>query len=446
MAYATAGAAGLSALLASLVALAVADRLVRDAEDRRLRATVADVLRELPSGVSSEAFARAVDEEVGELEPSGIRILVRHDDSIIGGDATLDTMLPSLVPGTCDSRAAPPSGGRATTVRACAGQGRGLVVVAGTVRSAYGATTVLLACLVSAAIAALCAAIVGRRAARWALAPLLELRGSLDAVAADAPETATLAGDDTCDEVAALRGALAQLVSRLGASLRAARTFSAEAAHELKTPLTTLRAELELLAEEPLGDEARAAVQRLQARVLLLGRLVDRLLVLATVTDGSQVSPQTVAMEDVLRDVVARRDGPQAARLQVASDGPGMVRGDESLLGALVENVVDNALKFSVGPVELTLRETDDAVVLDVRDDGPGLPPEVRARAFDAFYRAAEVRGSLAKGHGIGLALVAQVAAAHGGRVAFVDPESGTGAHLRLELPPWRPVLETPLR
>lgn len=443
MAYATAGAAGLSALVASLVALAVADGLVRDAEDRRLRATISDVLRELPSGVSSETFARAVDEEASELEPSGVHILVRRDDTRAAGDAELiggDATLPDLPPGSCGSRAMDAKGSsRHVTIRACAGAGRGLVVVAGAARSsAYGATTVLLACLASVAIAALCAAIVGRRAARWALSPLLALRGSLDAVAADAPESASLAGDDTCDEVAALRGALTQLVVRLGASLRAARNFSAEAAHELKTPLTTLRAELDLLTEEPLADDARAAVERLRARVQLLGQLVDRLLVLATVTDGSQVSQETVAMEDVIRGALARYDGPRAARVHVDADGPGMVRGDESLLGALVENVVDNALKFSSGPVELRLRDGGGAVVLDVRDHGPGMPAEVRARAFDAFYRSAEVRGSLARGHGIGLALVAQVVTAHGGTVAFVETGPGDGAHLRVELPEWR--------
>ncbi len=430
MAYATAAAAGLSALLASLTALAVADHLVRDAEDRRLRGVVADVLRELPSGVSSEAFARAVDEEVNELEPSGLRIVVRHGDEVLGGDTTL----PDLSPGACTSYAR-----RRDTVRACGGESRGLAIVAASVRAAYGATTVALACLVSVAIAAMAAAFAGRRAARWALAPLLELRGSLDAVAADAPERADLAGDDTCDEVAALRGALTQLVRRLGASLRAARGFSAEAAHELKTPLTTLRAELDLLAEEPLGADARAAVARLQARVLILGQLIDRLLVLATVTDGSQLSRQTVAMEDVVGEVLARREAAQRARVTVHSEGPGMVRGDESLLGALVENVVDNALKFSQGPVEIALQETENAVVVEVRDHGPGVSKETRERAFEAFYRAAEVRGTLAKGHGIGLALVAQVVAAHGGSVAFVEPETGGGARLRLELPPWRP-------
>lgn len=438
VAIGTAASAALAALVAATLSLGLANRLVLEEEDRRLKSATALVLRELPSPSDEAALKRDVDEEVDEFAPESIRIAVRSgpDRALVGGDA----QLPVLRGGECVSRTAADA-----SLRACATEHDGLVVVAGATRAPFDVTSALVACLAATTVAIALAFIAGRRAARWALTPLTRLRESLGSVRADHPKADALDADDDCLEVASLRDALRSLVTRLGEALVTARRFSADAAHELKTPLTTIRAELELLAEEPLATPHAEAVEKLRKRVLALGRLVERLLALATASDRSQLLEDAVALEDVCRDVIARLPPDTRERVKVAASAPGMVLGDEALLTALVENAVDNALKFSgAGTVDVSIEEPEDRVVLEVTDEGPGLSPEDRERAFLPFFRTPGSRASDTTGHGIGLALVAEIAAAHLGSAAFVDPGAGRGARLRITLPAWspRPILK----
>lgn len=413
VAIGTALAAGVASLVAVGVTVFVADRLVVDQEERRLREIAAIALREF---TPDDRLSAQIEDEADELAPASIRVAVYLDGRFAGGER----QLPNPPGDTCILH---------SNARACAMTEGRVRVVACAAESPRRMTAALYASAVAILVAAGAAALIGRKTTRWALSPLFELRDSL-ATIEDDPRSATLAGDDTVSEVAALRSALADLLARLGAALDAAKRFSADAAHELRTPLTAIRAELDLLAEDSLDASTAAAVERLRARTLALSRLVDRLLALART--GLE-SAEPVALEDVARDVVARVGG---ARVRLAVEAPGMVNGDEVLLAALVENAVDNALKFSgEAPVDVRVSEAEGRVQVDVIDDGPGLSPDDRARAFEPFFRAAAARAE-APGHGIGLAIVAQVAGAHGGAASFVDPE-GRGAHLRVTLPGW---------
>jgi signal transduction histidine kinase len=375
----------------------------------------------------------AIQQEEAELAPAGIRIAVTFASSFVGGD----TRLPSPAAGACDSYDT-----AETTVRACAVQAGAYRFIAGSTRIRRSPMLLGASCAVAALIAAVAAAVLGRRSARWALAPLTRLRRSLERIDADDPARVTLEGDDACREITSVRAALEGLLIRLAGALEAARGFSAEAAHELRTPLTVIRGELDLLAEEPIHPEAARSVSKLRARVRSLVVLTERLLTLATATERVDVASDAVALEDVVGEVVARLDGEKRARVRVELDSPGMVRGDETLLAALVENAIDNALKFSgATPVSVRIRDEGECVVLEVVDSGPGLRQDDRRRAFEPFFRSRDARGRSAPGHGIGLALVARIVAAHRGRAAFVDPKGGeTGAHLRIELPGWTPL------
>lgn len=310
-----------------------------------------------------------------------------------------------------------------------------------TIRAHRSPTPLLVASLVAGIVAAIGAAFFGARAARWALEPLTRLGSSLERIGGSEPRAVVIAGDDTCREIATLRAALGSLLTRLADALDSARNFSADAAHELKTPLTVIRAELDLLAEEPLDEAPRQSVDRLRARVTALSTLVDRLLALATAGDRSRLTKEAVAMEDVAREVIAKLAPVAQARVRLQADAPGMVLGDETLLSALVENAADNALKFSDDrPVEIDLSERGTEVLVEVRDYGPGLAEEDRKRAFEPFFRTPASRGANTPGHGVGLALVARIAGAHGGAAEFVDMDPGErGARLRIVLPAWSP-------
>lgn len=425
----TAISATLAALAAAAASLFVADRLVTAAEDQRLLGMARIAVTELPANPDDPALAEAIREEEGEIAPASMRIVARRGTFVTG-----DARLPALPNGECAS-----SPVEASTLRACGLQAGNLNVVVGSIGVAHSASLLIPSLLAATLMAAVVATLLGRRAARWALAPLNRLRESLGTISVDAPDAANIATDDSCDEVAALGSALQLLIGRLSDALGAARRFSAEAAHELRTPLTSIRAELELLAEEPLSDEVLAAVTRLRARAVALGKLVERLLMLAGANDRGNAMTTAVALEDVVRDVIARTEPATQERLRFAAGPQGMVLGDEILLASLVENVIENALKFSGGgSVDVSVEEPAGSVVLLVRDRGPGLTVEERARAFEPFFRTPAARGANTPGHGIGLALVAQIARAHAGTVEFVDVPTGeVGAQLRVSLPAW---------
>jgi two-component system OmpR family sensor kinase len=216
--------------------------------------------------------------------------------------------------------------------------------------------------------------------------------------------------------------------------------FAADAAHEIRTPLTALRAELELLAEESQGsasavgdnDARRESLQRACARVARLSELVERLLFLAQPTEKLHEGFETLSVADLVEQVASELPEADRARLSLELPSEGLVRGDLALLGSLISNALENAFKFAPeGPVVVRLEETPD-VVLRVADHGPGVPPALRARVFEAFYRE---RHGGAPGHGLGLALIGHIARAHGGNAAFADPTSG--AELVIRLPAW---------
>ena len=420
VALGSAVASGLTALLAAIAALVFVDRLTLAAEDERLRTSAAIAVRE----IATSTLPDAIDHEVAELAPVHIGLAFYAKGQHIGGDPAIE-LLPL---DTCASR-------RDGSSRLCAAGTNELAAVTMAPQPRHDPAARLAACALAVLLAAGSAVLLGRGTARWALAPLTRLRLAL-ADLTDADPSA-LEGEDTTVETAALRTTIADLVARLAVSIDAARRFSADAAHELKTPLTVLRAELGLLVEEDLAPGVRATIEQLERRVAAVARLVERLLALSNASDRSRLAREPIALEDILGEVVARLDEQARKRVVVQVAAQGMVHGDEALLVALVENILDNALKFSTGAVVASLEESATAIVVTVVDRGPGIPEEQRERVFEPFYRTAASRAGPQPGHGVGLALVRQIATAHGGTVAFVDPADGAGATLRLVLPPW---------
>jgi signal transduction histidine kinase len=230
--------------------------------------------------------------------------------------------------------------------------------------------------------------------------------------------------------VDAIASALDALFERSRNELARSRRFAADAAHELRTPLAKLRAEIELVAEElPADSTEQEALTGVVARVDELGRLVDRLLLLASPEEtvrSDTLTSLAVVVETVVEDLSAS----EAKRVSVTLDADGLVTGDEAVLRSLVANAIDNALKYSDGEVRARVSRDGSDVVVRVDDDGPGLDPESRERAFEPFYRGAKERGQA--GHGVGLALIAHVVSAHGGTARFLDGDGGARLELRL--------------
>ncbi|MES3013520.1 MAG: ATP-binding protein [Pseudomonadota bacterium] len=237
------------------------------------------------------------------------------------------------------------------------------------------------------------------------------------------------------DEVAPLVGALNGLLQRLSASLGAQRAFVADAAHELRSPLTALKLQMQLLKRAP-DDAARgAAVEALNDGIDRAARLVEQLLALARAEPGAVLAAAVeldlselvrAAIVDTLPFALAR-----GSSVELFADAPVLVRGDAAALTALVRNLADNALRYAPrgARVELRVRDEGDAALLQVDDSGPGIAPAERSRVFDRFYRHAAADEA---GTGLGLAIVRSVAERHGATVTLGDsPLGGLRAEVR---------------
>ena len=225
--------------------------------------------------------------------------------------------------------------------------------------------------------------------------------------------------------------ALERSMSALDASVHAQRQLVADASHELRTPVTSLRTNIEILQQaESMDTEERRrllndVVEQIEELTLLMNDLIDLARGEEPRADAEEVRLDLVVSEVVDR---ARRHAP-ATPLQVELE-PTIVAGVPARLERAVSNLIDNAVKYSPPgePVEIQLHEKE----LTVRDHGPGIAAEDLPHVFDRFYRGAEARGR--PGSGLGLAIVRQVVDQQGGSVA-AEPAPGGGTLMRLRLP-----------
>jgi two-component system OmpR family sensor kinase len=218
------------------------------------------------------------------------------------------------------------------------------------------------------------------------------------------------------------------------------RQFVADASHELRTPVATVRGYAELYRTGGLSDETALgdAMRRTEQEAIRMGALVDDLLHLARLDQGRPLERRpldlVVLADDAARD--ARAVDPSRMVTAVCGDGPLVVDGDESRLRQVVANVVGNALVHTPPgtPIDITTSRVDSTAVLAVRDHGPGMPADVAARAFERFYRADPARSRHRGGSGLGLSIVEATVGAHGGAVRL-ETAPGEGTTVIVELP-----------
>ena len=265
----------------------------------------------------------------------------------------------------------------------------------------------------------------------WWLAAssLAPLRRLADGVRArDEQSLQPLPSDGLPTEVAPLVNALNSLLQRLGDALGAQRAFVADAAHELRSPLTALKLQMQLLRRAP-DDAARAsAVEALNAGIDRAARLVEQLLALARTEPGAP-SPEHAPLDlaEVVRTALADTVPFAVSRgtaIELLADAAVPVRGDATTLAVLTRNLADNAVRYVPPGARVQLRVFADGgePVLQVDDAGPGIAAPERARVFDRFYRQAS--GGEA-GSGLGLAIVRSVAERHGATVALAESPLG---------------------
>jgi two-component system sensor histidine kinase TctE len=239
------------------------------------------------------------------------------------------------------------------------------------------------------------------------------------------------------EEVRPLTDAFDGLMRRLGAALTAQQRFISEAAHQLRTPMAGLTSQTEraLLANDI--NTVKPALAQLLVSARRVTRLVNQLLTLARAEPGSGAEREFVPVDlCALVQQTCMEWVPEALQkgVDLGYAGPAkpvLIEGDELLLAEMINNLIDNALRYgaSAGGT-ITVRLTDGtAVELAVEDDGPGIPEAERGRVFERFHR---VSGSAPGGCGLGLAIVSEIARAHHAHVSAEVPEGGRGTAVRV--------------
>jgi two-component system OmpR family sensor kinase len=217
------------------------------------------------------------------------------------------------------------------------------------------------------------------------------------------------------------------------------RRFVADASHELRTPLTSIRGYAELFERGAKDDpeDLATAMRRIEEESERMGVMVEELLLLARLGEGRQPERTPVDLAHVVGDAVSDARATDATRTidLEAPDGLTVI-GDDHQLRQVVANLLGNALRHTPGgtPVRVRLGAAGGDAVLVVADDGPGLAPDVAARAFEPFYRADPSRARGTGGAGLGLAIVAAIVHAHGGEVGL-ETATGAGATFTVRLP-----------
>lgn len=269
---------------------------------------------------------------------------------------------------------------------------------------------------------------------RRGLQPLSQLGEEIERRGAHALEP--LGSDGVPEEARPLVARLDDLLQRLRTSLEQERHFASNAAHELRNPLAALRAQAELARDSRDQAEARRALEAVIKACDRLTRLVEQLLLLARVEESGGVA-QPLRVDLLVRSIIADlAPSVLAAGQDIAleCDGPVTVDGDQVLLGAMVRNLIDNALRHGGDPARITVHVDGGSqhARITVDDEGPGLAPDALERIGRRFER---LDAPADYGVGLGLALVARIARWHGGDFRIFSREGRPGTRAEVMLP-----------
>jgi heavy metal sensor kinase len=450
------------ALLAVIIAAVGAFLVLRlhadlvAATDRRLESAIAQIARGYHAEGRAEARDVAATVLRGEsgaaqvLAPDG-RVLVSYGDRVAA-----TPMLPPrdirLVLAGARPRRTTALGGRSFRLfaRAASRHGAPGVVVAAESTDAVGRSVhrLLVLLLLACPAALLATAAGGWWLARRALRPVERLTSEADRIGIDRLAERLPVGP-TGDEVAHLAATLNTMLARLESGVAEQRRLVADASHELRTPLAAMRAELDVsLRVDDLDPAARETLLSTREEVERLSRTVDGLLLLARADQGElRVRAEPVELGVVAADAV-RRLRPLARAAGVAIEtglGAAPVQGDDARLGQAVANLLDNAIEFSPpgSTVTVTTGCEDGDAEVRVADEGPGIPAAAREEVFGRFRRLDASRTRATGGAGLGLAIVREIAAAHGGRT-WMEPGARGGSVFVLALPTGRAAPRSP--
>ena len=274
-------------------------------------------------------------------------------------------------------------------------------------------------------------------AVKRGLRPLESLTGALASRALGSRDPIKL--DHTPQELQPVLDALNGQLQRLADALEREHRFSADVAHELRTPLASIMLNIESATATGDPAEAAASLAGAQHNVAALARRIEQLLALARLESGmASEQARSIDLVAVAIDVIEELTPVIAecgAELGFShDDGPVLVHGHEAALAALLRNLIENAMRHvpAGGQVQLSIAQGVVTTTIDVADDGPGIPPERRAAVFARFHRESGSRGD---GYGLGLSIVQRAAELHGATIELLDSPFGRGLRVHVAIP-----------
>lgn len=243
------------------------------------------------------------------------------------------------------------------------------------------------------------------------------------------------------DELEQLSGALNRMIARLDDALQNSKRFAADASHDLRTPLTILRGELESLVEEPQLDEAlRGRLAGLLEEAVYLSKIVEQLFTLTQLDRSESRAEWTrfdlAELARTTADQMSLLAEDKKIALACAAGQPALVQGDRSRIKQVIVNLLDNAIKYTPprGRVQVRIKAMNGHAVLEVEDSGIGIPPEALPHVFERFYRVDKARSTGAESAGLGLAIVKAICAAHDAEVT-ANSTLNVGSRFTVKLP-----------
>jgi signal transduction histidine kinase len=228
------------------------------------------------------------------------------------------------------------------------------------------------------------------------------------------------------------------MLERLEIAFARQRAFFADASHELRSPLTAIRGQLEVLArdDDPGQDDVRRVEEKVMTEMRRVERLVDDLLSLARMDEGLPLLRSQIDIPIFLRDLA---EAPGAEGTELGGLDAGALQADPELLAQVVRNLLSNAHRHG-NRVVLTAEARENRLSIAIDDDGPGIPVDQRESVFDRFHRVDTSRDRTSGGSGLGLAIARSIVEAHGGWISAGDSPLG-GARVAVELPGFAPKI-----
>ncbi len=242
------------------------------------------------------------------------------------------------------------------------------------------------------------------------------------------------------DEFSRLAQTFDQLFARLERSFEAEKQFTADASHELRTPVSIIKGACEYgLKYDETPEERQETLEMIARQAEKMAQLIGQLLSMTRLdqgTEGARLEPVDLG---VLVEGLIRERGYEEDKLFLSVSPGVQVRGDGALLARLTENLVENAFKYGKpeGHVWVTVKSQGEEGILEVRDDGIGIPKDQQEKIWQRFYQVDPSRSDESNGVGLGLSMVRQIAQLHGGTVTL-DSVEGIGSAFALHLPLWK--------